>query len=119
MGHGLACLPGCGWAVLAILTYMCTLRWMCALVHRPGLLVRLWLGSARHPHVLRVRSGGCALCAVRPQSACAADGLQNECGMRRQRPLKMVRDVPPSVFEFGEVKTRSGRFHCPTALQIM
>ncbi|SFO45833.1 DNA replication and repair protein RecF [Candidatus Pantoea varia] len=36
---------------------------LCALVHRPGLLVRLWLGSARHPHVLRVRSGGCALSA--------------------------------------------------------
>lgn len=84
MGHGLACLPGCGWAVLAILTYMCTLRWMCALVHRPGLLVRLWLGSARHPHVLRVRSGGCALSARNlpaPPTAfkmsvgCAANGL--------------------------------------------
>ncbi|QCA02936.1 hypothetical protein EGO56_01640 [Pantoea vagans] len=30
---------------------------------RPGLLARFRLGSARHPHVLRVRSGGCALSA--------------------------------------------------------
>ncbi|TSH79808.1 hypothetical protein FOV68_18915 [Pantoea sp. paga] len=32
-------------------------------IQRPGLLARLRLGSARHPHVLRVRSGGCALSA--------------------------------------------------------
>ncbi|RAH28289.1 hypothetical protein DOT37_18465 [Pantoea agglomerans] len=63
MGHGLAYLPFRHRAVLVILTYVYTLRLLRALVHRPGLLVRLWLGSARHPHVLRVRSGGCALSA--------------------------------------------------------
>ncbi|AVE16897.1 hypothetical protein AL522_23230 [Pantoea vagans] len=100
MGHGLAYLPGSGWAVLAILTYMCTLRWLRALVHRPGLLVRLWLGSARHPHVLRVRSGGCALSArnlAAPPTAfesdaeCAADGLECWFEWSRRRPSTSVK----------------------------
>ncbi|TXL77397.1 hypothetical protein D9O29_15695 [Pantoea vagans] len=58
-------------------------------VHGPGLLARLRLGSARHPHVLRVRSGGCALSArnlAAPPTAfesdaeCAADGLEHRFG---------------------------------------
>ncbi|HAU5565514.1 TPA: hypothetical protein JD264_17095 [Serratia fonticola] len=79
------------------------------------------LGSARHPHVLRVRSGGCALplrltwltcqlavgqyspssrttctfrwlCAVRPQSDCAADGLIDAAvRQQHQRPEQSVR----------------------------
>ena len=86
MGHGLAYLPGSGWAVLAILTYYVYAPVAVHFgVHGPGLLARLRLGSARHPHVLRVRSGGCALSArnlAAPPTALsvglsgAADGLR-------------------------------------------
>ncbi len=117
MGHGLAYLPFRHRAVLVILTYIYTLRLLRALVHRPGLLVRLWLGSARHPHVLRVRSGGCALSARNLPAPPTA--LSIGVGVAANGLLKLVRGVSPSVFKFGEVKTRCGLFYCPAALQIM
>lgn len=52
MGHGLAYLPGSGWAVLAILTYYVyapVAARFC--VHGPGLLAISTPGSARNPHV--------------------------------------------------------------------
>ena len=54
MGHGLAYLPGSGWAVLAILTYYVYVPVAARFcVHGPGLLATSTPGSARIPHVLQ------------------------------------------------------------------
>lgn len=98
MGHGLAYWSGCGWAVLAILTYY---------VYAPV--------DARCPPAtcLRRRRPSKWVCDAPPTA------LSIGVGVAANGLLKLVRGVSPSVFKFGEVKTRCGLFYCPDALQIM
>ncbi|TPE11846.1 hypothetical protein FJP62_19445 [Pantoea vagans] len=59
---------------------------------RPGLLARFRLGSARHPHVLRVRSGGCALSARNlpaPPTAWST-GVKGSSDGLCQRPFQLM-----------------------------